>query len=57
MVNKKFIIGRDPKCDHVIFDSKNRVSRIHAELSIADEKIYIKDRREIIFTRLVAFLN
>ncbi len=43
MANKKFIIGRDPKCDYVIFDSKNRVSRIHAELSIADEKIYIKD--------------
>jgi len=43
MVNKKYIIGRDPKCDHVIFDPKNRVSRVHAELSIVLGKFYIKD--------------
>jgi pSer/pThr/pTyr-binding forkhead associated (FHA) protein len=43
MGNIKFSIGRDPKCDYVIFDPKNRVSRKHAQLSIIDNKIFITD--------------
>ena len=41
MLNK--IIGRDPKCDYVIFDPKNRVSRVHAEVSAVNGNILIKD--------------
>jgi len=41
MINK--IIGRDPGCDHVILDPRNRVSRRHAAFIKLDGKFYIKD--------------
>jgi pSer/pThr/pTyr-binding forkhead associated (FHA) protein len=39
----KKIIGRDPSCDHVILDPRNRVSRKHAAFIKEHGKIYIKD--------------
>jgi pSer/pThr/pTyr-binding forkhead associated (FHA) protein/ribosomal protein L37AE/L43A len=36
-------IGRDPSCDFVIFDPKNRVSRKHLEIHKNDGSYYIKD--------------
>ena len=36
-------IGRDPSCDFVIFDPKNRVSRKHLEIHKKDGAFYIKD--------------
>jgi pSer/pThr/pTyr-binding forkhead associated (FHA) protein len=41
MISK--IIGRDPSCDYIIFDHKNRVSRKHAELQKNGNVFYIKD--------------
>jgi len=43
MGNIKYTIGRDPKCDYVIFDPKNRVSRKHAELCVNNNKMFITD--------------
>jgi pSer/pThr/pTyr-binding forkhead associated (FHA) protein/ribosomal protein L37AE/L43A len=43
MGNLKFTIGRDPKCDYVIFDPKNRVSRKHAEICVKNNKMFITD--------------
>jgi pSer/pThr/pTyr-binding forkhead associated (FHA) protein len=43
MAIKKIIVGRDPQCDYVIFDPKNRVSRRHAELTIHEDKFFVKD--------------
>ena len=37
------IIGRDPSCDFVIFDPKNRVSRKHIEIHKIDGFFFIKD--------------
>lgn len=37
------IVGRDPKCDFVIFDPKKRVSRRHLEVQKKVDIIYIKD--------------
>ncbi|HCY43692.1 MAG TPA: hypothetical protein DHV48_20555 [Prolixibacteraceae bacterium] len=37
------LIGRDASCDYVIFDTKNRVSRRHAELYRDHNQYYIKD--------------
>ena len=45
-INKNFMvktIGRDPSCDFVIFDPKNRVSRKHLEIHKNDGSYYIKD--------------
>jgi pSer/pThr/pTyr-binding forkhead associated (FHA) protein len=39
----KKIIGRDPSCDYVIFDQKNRVSRKHLELYFEHNSYYILD--------------
>ena len=39
----KKIIGRDPSCDFVIFDPKNRVSRKHLEIHIIDGSYFVKD--------------
>ena len=36
-------IGRDPSCDFVIFDPKNRVSRKHIEIHKIDGFFFIKD--------------
>lgn len=36
-------IGRDPGCDFVIFDPKNRVSRKHLEIHKLDGSYFVKD--------------
>lgn len=40
---EKKIIGRDPICEYVIFDPKNRVSRKHAEVYHDKNEFFIKD--------------
>ena len=37
------IVGRDPKCDYVILDPENRVSRKHLEIKISKDGYVIKD--------------
>ncbi len=41
-MNKK-VIGRDSSCDYIIIDPKRRVSRKHAELSLSNNQLYIRD--------------
>jgi pSer/pThr/pTyr-binding forkhead associated (FHA) protein len=36
-------VGRDPKCDYVILDPKNRVSRRHLEVKMNNEGYVIRD--------------
>jgi len=42
-MTKKILIGRDPSCDYVIFDPQNRVSRNHVELTLKENKIFVRD--------------
>ena len=47
MTSIKKIIGRDPSCDYVIFDPKNRVSRKHVELSQDNNHYFLKDLKSL----------